>query len=205
MADYVKPLDEKTIECVFGQVTSDGNSNVRCSIESPSNKLGPIASDQLVVITSLATVLLALGTTLYTIWKYRSDSRMRLEQIQNEKAKNHKFEQLQKIEKFYGPFNALREESFILYEHFALEEKSIQKKQGKKFRTLRFLTQKNESGLVGIEKLKPYDQSILSNILEISERSLELIESHGGYIDNPALHTLLGKLAAHFRMLKLAV
>ncbi|MBU1413959.1 class I SAM-dependent methyltransferase, partial [Myxococcota bacterium] len=101
-----------------------------------------------------------------------------------------------RLKEFYGPFRAIRSESRTLYSYFALIEKKEQNDKGQYFRTLRHLTDGNE--------LSKQDTAILSDILYLGQKQLDLIENEGGAVTNSNLLELLGMLGAHIRALLLA-
>ena len=146
---------------------------------------------------SILTALVSLVLALKTIKKYSNDRKLQIEQAKSEKAKD-------KIEKFYGPINSLLEESRTIYAHFALQEKKILKEQNGYFRTLRFLTEPGNDDCSGLERLSKHDKELFKHIIDISNKVTTLIETESGHIDNPALHILLGRLAAHYRIIKSA-
>jgi len=152
------------------------------------------------VLTATVSIFLAFAT----IKKYSKDHRHQLEILKINKQNDLIQQAKEKIEHFYGPCNALLEESRVIYTHFALQEKSDLRDQNSYFRTLRYLTEPREDRLKGYNRFKLYDQKLLEQICNISDQTLKLIEEKSGYIDNPDLHTLLGKLTAHYRVLKLA-
>ncbi len=149
------------------------------------------------VITSLASVFLAI----HTIKKYGNDKRDQQNIILRERKVSAATVAKEKIEKFYGPFNSLLEESRIIYGHFALKEKDSIRKAGGYFRTLRYLIQGND---LKNKDLDEHDRELLIQIIDISDKISILIETNSGYVDNPEVHTLLGKLIAHYRILKCA-
>ncbi|GIU15788.1 MULTISPECIES: bifunctional 2-polyprenyl-6-hydroxyphenol methylase/3-demethylubiquinol 3-O-methyltransferase UbiG [unclassified Shewanella] len=171
--------------------------------EEKSNFIG-LSASEFTGLTSSATVFISLFVALFTVIKYSKDHKHQLNLLQREKDKEDILKAKEKIEKFYGPLNAYLEESRVIYEHFANDEKKHLKKQGEYFRTLRYLTNKPESKTKGIDRFKLHDQELLNHILNISDRIIKLIEENSGYIDNSALHPLLGKLAAHYRIIKSA-
>lgn len=167
---------------------------------NPSNILGfqPVEISALgAVITSIVSVFLAI----HTIKKYGNDRREQQNIILRERKVSSATIAKEKIEKFYGPFNSLLEESRIIYGHFALKEKNNISKAGGYFRTLRYLIQGND---LKNNVLDEHDRELLVQIIDISDKISILIEKNSGYVDNPELHTLLGKLIAHYRILKCA-
>ncbi|MEX2490818.1 MAG: class I SAM-dependent methyltransferase [Nitrospirales bacterium] len=91
------------------------------------------------------------------------------------------------------PLKALRKESVRFYTIFAVEEKS--KTEINKWRTLTYLSEENE--------LKICDKAILDEIIDISDKQLNLIESMGAPMTSVQFSDLLGFQGAHIRMLKL--
>lgn len=90
----------------------------------------------------------------------------------------------------------LRTQSDKLYSAFALKEKDEARKKGGRFRTLRHLAEgKSFSGA---------DAAILSQILEVSQKQLNLIETEGWAVDESGLSELLGHLGTHIRVMHLA-
>ncbi|MGI2146655.1 class I SAM-dependent methyltransferase [Shewanella frigidimarina] len=168
------------------------------------NHLIGLSASEFTIVTSSLTVLASILVAYSTIRKYSKDHKHQLNLLEREKEKEAILKAKEKIEKFYGPLNAHLEESRIIYEHFATEEKKILKQQGDYFRTLRYLTNGPDNQVKGINRFKPHDQELLSHILKISDQVIKLIEKNSGYVDNSELHTLLGKLAAHYRIIKSA-
>jgi len=185
------PLITPTMNCSTSQITSPNAS-----------KIFGIKTAELTVLASVATTLISLVVAYKTIKKYSKDHAHQIELLEINKKNDAILRAKEKIENFYGPCNALLEESSIIYSHFALNEKNALKAQGSRFRTLRYLTKTNEKN--GSLRFEKYDQKLLNQICEISSQVLKLIEEKSGYIDNPELHSLLGKLTAHYRILKLA-
>ncbi len=150
---------------------------------------------------AMFTTLISLLLAIHTIKKYSADKR----DEQNSKLLERKISEAkaaqEKIEKFYGPFNALLEESRVIYEHFAINEKEKSKQSGSYFRTLPYLIKINSHENTEFDE---HDKQLLSQIIGISDSIVKLIETNSGFVDNPELHTLLGKLIAHYRILKCA-
>lgn len=155
-------------------------------------------------VGSFLTVIFSLVVALSTIRKYSDDSKHQTQLLERDKHLDRVAKAKEKIEKFYGPLNSLLEESRVIYSYFALEEKETLKAEGNYFRTLRFLTDKPDNTQQGLDRFKKSDQELFKHILSISDKVINLIESQSGYVDNPALHILLGKLAAHYRVIKTA-
>jgi SAM-dependent methyltransferase len=128
--------------------------------------------------------------------QFESQNALARQQYELSKSQEEHQEILKKLNSFYGPFRELRTESVILYRPFAVGLQQQFREKGQGFRTLRYLL---EGGRFG-----PQDQELLNQVLAINDRILPLIESQYGVVDNPELHTLLGKLGAHIRILKLA-
>lgn len=172
-------------------------------IASPNtSKTFGIKTAELTVFASVITTLISLVVAYKTIQKYSKDHEHQTKLLEINKRNDEVLRAKEKIEHFYGPCNALLEESSIIYSHFALKEKETLKVQGNSFRTLRYLTELNDES--GAQRFANYDQKLLEQICTISSQVLKLIEEKSGYIDNPELHSLLGKLTAHYRILKLA-
>jgi ubiquinone/menaquinone biosynthesis C-methylase UbiE len=172
-------------------------------VEEQSILLGMKSSD-IPAVGSFLTVLISLILAGTTIRKYSKDHAFQLKQIASDKCKNEIVQAKEKIEKFYGPINSLLEESRLIYEHFAINEKKILREAGSYFRTLRFLTEDTNNSDKGMDRLAKHDQELFKHILLISDKIVDIIETQSGFIDNPALHILLGKLAAHYRIIKSA-
>lgn len=170
----------------------------------PSSTIFGINSADLTAIGSFLTVIFSLAVALSTIIKYSKDSKHQTQLLERDKHLDRVAKAKEKIEKFYGPLNSLLEESRVIYSYFALEEKANLKAEGNYFRTLRFLTDKPDNAQQGLDRFKKSDQELFKHILNISDKVINLIESQSGYVDNPALHILLGKLAAHYRVIKTA-
>ncbi|MFC4654062.1 class I SAM-dependent methyltransferase [Rheinheimera marina] len=155
-------------------------------------------------VGSFLTVIFSLAVAFSTIRKYSKDSKHQTQLLERDKHLDRVAKAKEKIEKFYGPLNSLLEESRVIYSYFALEEKEKLKAEGSYFRTLRFLTDNPDNTRQGLDRFKKSDQELFKHILIISDKVINLIESQSGYVDNPALHILLGKLAAHYRVIKTA-
>ena len=162
---------------------------------------GPVAIGVLTVLGSLMIGTLTICVALLTIRnqrlqnKYQNEANIR--QFNLAKSKEERDEIIKKLNSFYGPFKELRTQSKILYTKFALELRSIYKKEtGHSFRTLQYL-------LEG-KKLSAQDDEVLIEILRIGQKQLKLIETQSGMVDKPELQDLLGKLCAHIRLLQLA-
>jgi ubiquinone/menaquinone biosynthesis C-methylase UbiE len=121
-------------------------------------------------------------------------------QLELVRSKEERDEIVRKLNTFYGPFRQLRTQSRILYAKFAQDRmrdyNEKHKHEGKRFRTLRYL--------VSGEKLDGADLELLRQILHLGQKQIRLIESRSGVVDKPELQELLGKLAAHIRILRLA-
>lgn len=148
-------------------------------------------------ITALVSIILAF----HTIIKYREDKKEQQTIFLRDRKVELATTAKEKIEKFYGPFNSLLEASRIIYGHFALEEKEQIKTADVNFRTLRYL---NEIKRNNSKKIDEHDKELLELIINISDKITDLIETNSGFVDNPELHTLLGKLIAHYKILKSA-
>jgi SAM-dependent methyltransferase len=170
----------------------------------PSSTIFGINSTDMTAVGSFLTVIFSLLVALSTIRKYSKDSKHQAQLLERDKHLDRVAKAKEKIEKFYGPLNSLLEESRVIYSYFALEEKKTLKAEGSYFRTLRFLTDKPDNALQGLDRFKKSDQELFKHILIISDKVINLIESQSGYVDNPALHILLGRLAAHYRVIKTA-
>jgi SAM-dependent methyltransferase len=169
-----------------------------------SKSSSTISSADITAVGSFLTVIFSLAVAISTIRKYSKDSKHQIQLLERDKHLDRVAKAKEKIEKFYGPLNSLLEESRVIYSYFALEEKEMLKAEGSYFRTLRFLTDKPDNTLQGLGRFKKSDQELFKHILIISDKVINLIESQSGYVDNPALHILLGKLAAHYRVIKTA-
>ncbi|WP_226860712.1 methyltransferase domain-containing protein [Dickeya dianthicola] len=156
---------------------------------------------ELSAIASCITALVSLFIAIHTVSKYREDKLEQQKIILRERKLTLANNAKEKIEKFFGPLNSLLEESRIIYSHFALKEKEKLKADGEYFRTLRYLIQNNSHEN---NELDTHDKELLLQIIDISDKVTLLIESNSGLVDNPELHTLLGKLIAHYRILKCA-
>lgn len=154
---------------------------------------------EITAISSLATVIVSMCVAFFTIRKYGKDLKQQQDKQDIEKHHLISSNAKEKLEKFYGPCNALLEESRLLYAHFALSEKQHCREIGDYFRTLRYI-----SDDIGASKLSNHDQSILLTIIDTSKKIISLIEEYSGFVDNPELHSLLGKLCTHYKILVLA-
>ncbi len=150
---------------------------------------------------AMLTTCVSLFLAIHTIKKYSTDKRdEKRSKILEEKRLQAKAAQ-EKIENFYGPLNALLEESRLIYEHFAINEKEKSINSGTHFRTLPHLIKINS---MKTNAFDDHDKELLSQITAISDTIVKLIETSSGCVDNPELHTLLGKLIAHYRIFKCA-
>lgn len=118
------------------------------------------------------------------------------QQLELSKSQDERTEILRKLNTFYGPLRESRMESVIFYRKFAIGLQDEFRLKNQRFRTLRYLL---ENG-----RFEKQDQELLNQILARNERILSLIETQSGVVDHPELQTLLGKLGAHIRILKLA-
>lgn len=118
------------------------------------------------------------------------------QQLELSKSQDERAEILKKLNMFYGPLRESRMESLIFYRKFALGLQDEFRTKNRRFRTLRYLL---DNG-----RFEKQDQELLNQILATNERILSLIENQSGVVDHPELQTLLGKLGAHIRILKLA-
>lgn len=138
------------------------------------------------------TVIVGAFSLVFAIWKHSSDKKNARTKAEIDKIQ-------ERIRTLYGPLKELREESKMLYDIFAVELKSSYfKSNGEHFRTLTYLRENK------ITTLKPYDQEILKQIVDISRKNITFIEDNGWAIDSSALSTLLGNLCAHFRTMEIA-
>ncbi|MCV6620122.1 MAG: methyltransferase domain-containing protein [Cellvibrionaceae bacterium] len=145
---------------------------------------------------SVIPVIISLALLAFTVYKYFSDRADQRRQEKNEKSKR-RIESIQSaIQEFYLPFQQLREQSSILYGIFAVREKQAAKDNKTTFRTLKHLC----SG----EALSDPDKAILKEISDVSKKTLSLIDERGHMVDEAAVSSLLGKLAAHIRLLIVA-
>lgn len=165
------------------------------SSEKAGELLWGFSSQDLSSMVSGISALVSIIAVIFGVFKY-------FDGVSKNKALEIKKENLKlnsdinkKIEVFYGPCLALREQSRILYSVFAID---LKKNSSVRFRTLRYLCS------YGVDNLSTADSSILKEIMSISRKNLELIEANSWLITNTALNSLLGKLCAHFRILELA-
>ncbi|MCK8085763.1 class I SAM-dependent methyltransferase [Vibrio sp. 1CM8B] len=142
------------------------------------------------VTGQIAPIVSLLGA-IFIFYKYGADRKEARSQKKIERLEEH-------LNTFFGPLKELREESKLLYEMFAIDLKDQEKKQGRHFRTIRYLRQND------LNTLSEYDIEILDSIIRISKKNIEFIEENSGAIENTALSTLLGKLCAHFRVMEIA-
>src|SRR6185295_9472088 len=186
----------------------------------------PLTSSNLEVVKAWGPIVVGFGaivasfiTSLFLLRTQRKQNRAqnevalsqldlqkRRDEAQNEanarqfnlsKSKEERDEITKKLNSFYGPFKELRTQSKILYGKFALQAApDYEAATGSRFRTLRYL-------LEG-KTFEAQDTEILTQILQIGQEQLKLIESQMGLVDKPELQDLLGTLAAHIRILQLA-
>ncbi len=206
--EYVRPVELNYTEIVVPS----------CDKKEKTNSLFDLPTTDITAITSTFTVLISLLVAFFTIRKYSKDHEHQSLLLKREREKEEILKAKEKIERFYGPINSLLEESRIIYQYFAIDEKKLCKENGSYFRALRFFTapDKNNSKLnflnkihtstikSGSDKLTSHDRELFSHIIDISDKITDLIENQSGYVDNPALHILLGKLTAHYRIVKSA-
>lgn len=139
-----------------------------------------------------------LGKVLIPWHKVSKDEIYRHNQFIYEQNKIEKHELREQLNSFYGPMKALRQESVILYDLFALDEKIKYRAEGSYFRTLRYLATNGKSPLA------QKDKDLLELIIDVGDKQLKLIESETCAMLAPHLSVLFGRLAAHIRVLKLA-
>ncbi|UQA51968.1 class I SAM-dependent methyltransferase [Vibrio sp. ED002] len=189
-----------------------------CDKKTNANSLFGLPIAEITAVTSTFTVVISLFVAFFTIRKYSKDHKHQSLLLEREKNKEEILKAKEKIEKFYGPINSLLEESRIIYKYFAVQEKLQYEKNGDYFRALNFFTepeQKNDKSRIlnkikisppksGADKLSLHDRELFSHIIDISDKITDLIENQSGHVDNPALHILLGKLTAHYRIVKSA-
>ncbi len=141
-------------------------------------------------------ILLPVGVIagIYSLLMEIRDRKKVLMEAQHQKER----ENIQKkLNFFFGPLKELGTESKLLYDHFALKEKTEAKdNKEKNFRTLRHLSQGKD--------FNAQDRVILEQIIEITNKQRKLIEKEGQLIENSQLSLLLGKLGSHVRLLSLA-
>ncbi|HIF9272867.1 class I SAM-dependent methyltransferase [Photobacterium damselae] len=160
------------------------------TLDVKNSKVTPLESTNFQ--SSDITVIVGGLSFLFGIWKYSSEKKNARTKAEIDKIQ-------ERIRTLYGPLKELREESKMLYDIFAIELKdSYVKSNGEHFRTLTYLRENK------ITTLKPYDQEILKQIIDISRKNIEFIEDNGWAIDSSALSTLLGNLCAHFRTMEIA-
>ncbi len=128
--------------------------------------------------------------------QFKSQIALAKAQVELSRSQGEQEELLKKLNSFYGPLREFRTESVILYRRFAVKLQEEYRNRNQRFRTLRYLL---DGG-----RFEKQDQELLNQILAVNDRILSLIESQSGVVDNPELQTLLGKLGAHIRILKLA-
>ena len=146
-----------------------------------SLKSGPSLFDYITVVGAIIAALLAIFT-IYKIFSEISHQRKQFIEAQNQKERENL---TQKLNRFFGPLKELRSESKTLYDHFAISEKEQAKEsEGKRFRTLRHLTQ-------GKTFSEP-DLALLGEIIKVGKKQLKLIEKEGNIITNAQLATYWG-------------
>lgn len=168
----------------------------------------PVASPTLEIVKAWGPVIVGFGAiiasfiaSLFVLRTQRAQNRAQNEastrQFSLLKSKDEKDEIVKKLNTFYGPFKLLRTQSKILYGKFALKVgPEYLKSTGTRFRTLRYLL---EGKTFDVQ-----DKEILTQILQVGQKQLTLIESQLGLVDSPELQDLLGTLGAHIRILQLA-
>ena len=100
------------------------------------------------------------------------------------------------LTEFYLPLRFYINQSKMLYDIFALEEKNFLNRKGKRFNTLRHLCDG--------ESFSDKDRLILDKIIDIGDSQNNLIEKENRAVDNEPLSILLSKYSAHLKILKLA-
>jgi SAM-dependent methyltransferase len=154
------------------------------------------------VIVGFGAIVASFITSLFLVKTQRSQNRVQNEintrQLNLVRSKEERDDIVRKLNTFYGPFRQLRTQSRILYSKFAKElmREHSEKHDGERFRTLRYL--------VSGGKFEGADLELLKQILHLGQKQIRLIESRSGVVDKPELQELLGKLAAHIRILRLA-
>ena len=168
-------------------------------IQQALRSLTSVISDNLELVRAWGPVVVGLGAIVTSFFASLSLLKTQRAQFNLAKSKEERDEIVKKLNSFYGPFKQLRTQSRILYAKFATERMRDYNKKNpnKPFRTLRFLLQ-------GKEELDASDSEILTQILQLGQRQLRLIQSYSGVVDKPELQELLGKLGAHIRILRLA-
>ncbi|MEM0554622.1 MULTISPECIES: class I SAM-dependent methyltransferase [Aeromonas] len=172
-----------------------------CGTSTPDKKdfLFGFSSTETTAMTGVLTSFVSLALAFATIYKYGKDIKHIQEKHDLDKKQIKDAAVKEKLEKFFGPLASLLEESRILYAHFAISEKETLSIHGGYFRTLRYITTGDN-----LDNLNIHDKAILEQIVTISDKITTLIENHSGLVDNPELHSLLGKLCSHYRIIRLA-
>lgn len=165
---------------------------------------GPVIVGILAIVATFIAQLLLIRNQRKQFARQGEDAREQFErqitlarqQLELSKSARDREEIINKLNSFYGPLRELRTESVILYRRFALKLQEELRKKNMRFRTLRFLL---DGG-----RFESQDHELLNQILAINDNILSLIERQCGVVDSPELQTLLGKLGAHIRVLRLA-
>ena len=143
-------------------------------------------------------IIVGLFAVFISYLGIRKSNRQLMEQIELSRTEKRRADILIKLNTFYGPFKELRTQSRTLYGKF-MSLMRLEYGDGipqKGFRTLTWL-------LEG-KRIKRKANTIFQQIIEIEEHLLQLIQNNTGVVDKPDLQDLLGKFAAHIRVLRLA-
>jgi len=144
----------------------------------------PIATAAVSLLTLIASIVIAVKS----LNRNAELTRRTLQQKTNdEEAKAIH----QKLDEFYGPFSQLRGVSKLLYEIFRTRQPDPQN-----FNTL--------LALLGGKQFEGIDKVLLNEIMRVGDASEKLIEEKVGLVDDPDLQSLIWKLGAHYRVIRLA-
>ena len=144
------------------------------------------------IIVNLATIIFHIFM-IYKSWKDIQNQQKLFIESQNLKERD---DIRHRLNHFFGPMKALRSESRLLFDVFAIDEKKEAATNNSYFRTLTFLTDG--------KSFNKGDEQLLSLIVDVGKKQLKLIEKEGWAVENSALTELLGFLGAHIRTLILA-
>ena len=186
------------------KILADGISELK--VDADLNQAATIIADSIAKLQkepNYIDYLTAIGGSILAViaiiglWKILIEFKDQKNQFIASQNQNERNQISKYLNEFFAPLVELRSESKVLYQFFAKKEKNQCNSEGEpRFRTLRHLSQ----GKI----FSPGDQALLSEIIDISKKTLMLIETKGYNLGSSALSDLLGTLGAHIRILNQA-
>ena len=180
----------------------DKLDSIAASVEAVEQKVDRMQDGRLIRdIGPTAVGLVSLLVTAYiSVRALNRNSQLTRRSIEEKGHEEERKAIREKLDQFYGPFMQLRAVSKHLYQIFttriAADVKEKYKDEGGRFRTL--------LALVAGHQFEGAEKTLLEEIVKIGADSEKLILEKVGLVDDPALQQLLGKAAAHYRILRLA-